>query len=362
MKAFEVFSEIFINAAIAHGFIIALFFRGVGNRVAHWMLTLLLIDLSLIVFRVHYLMYPLFDRLGANFFIIGPFLMLLAPLLFFFLRSIVEPGRGIGRGDFKHFVIFLVYMVVMLVILIVGTESSLNQLISQVVGSPWVFLVVQLGYYLTQANKLLKTHEQNMVNKLSNVEGMDASWLKVIIWIFVVIMVFVIVAVPSLIHGAGFRIYQMTSAWFYAVVLFFIGFKGVRQRVPLAAQVSTDGFGEKPTDQNLEIQQQALLDYLEQQKPFLNPELGLVDLAQQLNMSRNQLSYVINQGMGDNFYHFINGYRVEEVKKLIEADQKKQYNLLTLANDAGFNSKSSFNKVFKEITGLTPSEYRNGRN
>ena len=103
-----------------------------------------------------------------------------------------------------------------------------------------------------------------------------------------------------------------------------------------------------------------LLTYMRESKPYLNPELTLVDLARQTDIGRNQLSQVINAGIGDNFYHLINQYRIEEVKRLIDADTKKQYTLLALANDAGFRSKSSFNHIFKKETGLTPSQYRNG--
>lgn len=361
MKAFEVLSEIVINAAIAHGFVIALFYRGAGNRMAHWMLSLLLIDLSLIVFRVHYLMDPMMDVFGSHFIIIGPFLLLLGPFLYFYLRSIVQPGRGIERGDLKHFVIFAVYLVLIISIIIAGVESDYYQLISQVVGSPWVFLVVQLGFYLSQANKMLRAHKQNMINKFSNVEGMDASWLRLIIWVFVIIMAFVIIAMPSLIHGAGFGIFQTTSAWFYSLILFFIGFRGIRQRIPLASDLTADTATASSADDNLEKQKVALVEFIEKEKPYLNPELTLTDLAKQLGMGRNQLSSVINQGMGDNFYNFINGYRIEEVKRLIKEDLQKRHNLLSLANEAGFNSKSSFNKIFKDLTGLTPSEYRKGQ-
>jgi len=357
MKALEVLNEIIINAAIAQGFVMAFLFRGGSNRIAHLMLSLLLIDLSLIVFRVHYLMYPLFDILGTHFFITGPFLLLLGPFLFFYMRSIVQPGRGIDKSDFKHFIIFGVYVLFMISIVIAGPEGSYYDLIKQVIGSPWVFLVVQLGFYLATTNKMLKQHRANMINRYSNVEGMDASWLQYIIWVFVIIMVFVTIAIPSLIHGVGFDIYKTTSSLFYSVILFFIGFKGIRQKIPMEQEIAAESMSGSPDEQMAE-QKKTLLTYLESQRPYLNPELSLIDLAQQLDMSRNQLSSVINNGMGDNFYNFINGYRVEEVKRLIQQDAKRQYKIMTLASQAGFNSKSSFNKIFKEITGLTPSEYR----
>ena len=96
-------------------------------------------------------------------------------------------------------------------------------------------------------------------------------------------------------------------------------------------------------------------------KPYLNPDLTLTELAKQLTISRNQLSEVINTGVGDSFYNFINKYRIDEVKQLIKEDPTKRFKIMSLAYEAGFNSKSSFNNIFKKIMGLTPSAYRDGQ-
>ena len=97
---------------------------------------------------------------------------------------------------------------------------------------------------------------------------------------------------------------------------------------------------------------------MKEEKPYLQPDMSLVELAKNLEVNRNQLSHVINEGIGENFYHFVNGYRIEEVKKLIKEDDQRRYTLLALANTAGFKSKTSFNNFFKKSTGLTPTEYR----
>lgn len=70
------------------------------------------------------------------------------------------------------------------------------------------------------------------------------------------------------------------------------------------------------------------------------------------------MSHLINAGLGENFYDFINKYRVEEVKRLMADPQKQNYNLLGIALEAGFKSKSTFNLIFKRFTGLTPTEYK----
>lgn len=67
---------------------------------------------------------------------------------------------------------------------------------------------------------------------------------------------------------------------------------------------------------------------------------------------------LVNTYLGQNFYNFINKYRIEEVKKKLSEDNSKENNILTIALETGFNSKSTFNTVFKKIEGVTPSEYR----
>ena len=81
-------------------------------------------------------------------------------------------------------------------------------------------------------------------------------------------------------------------------------------------------------------------------------------LLHDLSVSRQNISQTINEVLGKNFYQLVNEYRVEEFKSLLQNAKWKKDTLLTLAMEAGFNSKSSFNRIFKEITGQTPSQYQ----
>lgn len=100
-------------------------------------------------------------------------------------------------------------------------------------------------------------------------------------------------------------------------------------------------------------------------KPYLDRELTIFNLSDQLQIPRHFLSEVINEHMGKNFYNLVNDYRVEEVKKRLEDPRFKHLTILAVAYDSGFNAKSSFNTIFKEKSGMTPSEYQktvNARN
>jgi AraC-like DNA-binding protein len=97
--------------------------------------------------------------------------------------------------------------------------------------------------------------------------------------------------------------------------------------------------------------------YMVIEKPYLNRELTIYDLSEQLKIPRHILSEVINEHMGKNFYNLVNDYRVEEVKERMNHENLQQLTILGIAYDSGFNSKSSFNTIFKEKTGFTPSEF-----
>lgn len=96
-----------------------------------------------------------------------------------------------------------------------------------------------------------------------------------------------------------------------------------------------------------------------EQKPFLKTEFSLPDLAQQLGTSVHTLSQSINEGLGKSFFEMVAEYRVDEAKKLLRG--MPNIKVEEIAEQVGYNSKSSFNTVFKKLTGSTPSEYRSGK-
>ncbi len=96
------------------------------------------------------------------------------------------------------------------------------------------------------------------------------------------------------------------------------------------------------------------------EKLFTQPELSLDDLAGRLSLSPNQLSQVINEQFGVNFWDYVNGYRIREVEAQLRRGVHRKQTLLAIALDAGFNSKASFNRAFKKFTGQTPSGYLEG--
>ena len=100
-----------------------------------------------------------------------------------------------------------------------------------------------------------------------------------------------------------------------------------------------------------------LLDYLRDEKPYLDNQLSLKSLAQALELHPNQLSWLINEKTGNNFNQFINAYRIEQFKQLAQDPANGHLSILGLAYESGFNSKTVFNTYFKKVTGVTPRQW-----
>ncbi|NKI31646.1 AraC family transcriptional regulator [Croceivirga thetidis] len=112
-------------------------------------------------------------------------------------------------------------------------------------------------------------------------------------------------------------------------------------------------------EEDLNKHKKSLSVFMKKMKPYLDPDLSQKDLAKKIGISSHHLSEVLNVGYNQNFYNFVNSYRILEAQKLIQEENYKDAKLVAIAFDSGFKSKTSFNRAFKSHTGKTPSEYKN---
>jgi AraC-like DNA-binding protein len=117
------------------------------------------------------------------------------------------------------------------------------------------------------------------------------------------------------------------------------------QQSPLLDEATAEAYAQK------------LLAFVQEESPYLNPSLSLRSLAEQVQIHPNQLSWLLNQHLGQNFNEFINHYRVEYFKRLATDPANAHISLLGLAYESGFNSKTVFNTYFKKEVGMTPGAF-----
>ncbi|WP_291870408.1 AraC family transcriptional regulator [Maribacter sp.] len=110
--------------------------------------------------------------------------------------------------------------------------------------------------------------------------------------------------------------------------------------------------------QDRELYMNRVLEYMEQEKPYLDFDLTQAELAKNLEINTHHLSEVLTLSFEQNFYNFINIYRIDNAQKMLKNPEFKNYKIEAIAYDSGFKSKASFNRVFKNTIGKTPSEFR----
>ena len=96
---------------------------------------------------------------------------------------------------------------------------------------------------------------------------------------------------------------------------------------------------------------------MKDQKPFLDPALNLARLSDQLDVTPEYLSKILNTHLNRSFFDFVNRYRTDEFKQRCQEGSSGKLTLMGMAYECGFNSKATFNRVFKNLTGVTPGEY-----
>ena len=224
-------------------------------------------------------------------------------------------------------------------------------------------------FYFVFTLILLQKHNLNIFNNFSTTENVNLEWLRKLVIVFGIIWTILITI--TLIHHV-FNLFSMvfcTDSLFIALSIFviLIGYFGLKQKVILGndfkEQQLLDKEKNKYSGSSLKEDEASkyskqLSEFMQSEKPYLNPDLTLQLLASQINITPHYLSQVINEQFKVNFFEYINQFRVEEVKARINNPKYKSFSLLGIAVDSGFNSKSAFNRVFKKFTNQTPSQYK----
>jgi AraC-like DNA-binding protein len=152
---------------------------------------------------------------------------------------------------------------------------------------------------------------------------------------------------------------SITSLFINLAFTLMVTYKGLAQSGSFSGIQGVPKYaGSRLTQADSEAIVQKLTSFMESEKPYLSLSASIEDLSDQLCLPARNLSQVIHTHFQQNFYDFINSYRIEEIKKRICEERYRNYTLVAIAYDAGFNSKSVFNAAFKKHTGMTPKEYK----
>lgn len=208
--------------------------------------------------------------------------------------------------------------------------------------------------------RLIAGYRRELKDQRSMIDGIDLDWIRRVWWA-IGLSVFVAAIVVSPLLGTveiPLKVSLAILFIFVSIQHFYVGWHGLAQIQVVNEPAISKSARPRLSASELSESMSALSRHMEEHRPYLKGELTLVELADQLGWSRYRLSAVLNEGVEKSFFDFINAYRVAEVKRQLREPKYRTVTLLSVALDAGFNSKTTFNTVFKKFEGMSPSQFR----
>ncbi len=273
------------------------------------------------------------------------------------------------RPDFKISKIYAWHIIIPIVYMLFQGIMYFNPSLQQALFIPSIVLILtQALFYTSLAYLSIRKHQKRIVLYSSDTSGINLNWLEyIILQIIVLSVMFVLhnIFISTTNLSLHINIIQLITVYFIAYHSFtqkeiFPVRQEQRETLILATNESDDNTNEKKkviSDEELKLYKDQLIQIMNDNKPYLDSEINLVRLSELLRVTPHQLSYIINTGFKVNFFQFVNGYRVEKAKELLQ-NGDEDLTMLAIAYEAGFNSKTAFNTTFKKLTRKTPSEFK----
>ena len=302
--------------------------------------------------------------------ITAPFPLFYGPLLYLYILHSIKNEKHLSKKDYLHFIPVLFSYIYMSKFYFFYSADEKRLVDIGKIDDFDVFSNVLLVAFIISgitysaySSQLLNKYKRLLDNNFSNTERIDLNWLRGFIWgVGLIFLTGIIIIVTRNLIGLTYLFNP--DYIFYSMIVFAIlalGYFGIRHQNIFVDNVIVEVV-EKEVYKRSGLKEEVakskhnnLLEIMDNQKPYLEPKLSLYTLAQILNITPNHLSQIINQFEQQNFNDFINKYRVEEF--IDKASQNTHFTFLALALESGFNSKSTFNAVFKKHKGLTPSQF-----
>lgn len=299
--------------------------------------------------------------------------VLLGPLIYFYTKANTQQSFRLAQRDLLHFIPFFIFMVVDWPVLASSGADKIAQFVliaEQGVYpmSKWERLakVLVSFFYFVLSARLTLRYQRHLSETSTHIDRSYAQWLLLFSSVLLVPLVIVAIVAITQYQLISISIFVFSFVVFIVMVYCIALLKPTLfHRFPNKMKMeSVDEIAQKKYESsNLRDGQKdamiaKLLDYVDNEKPYLEPELTLGELAERVGIPAHYLSQVINEKIEQSFGDFINGYRVEKAKAMLTDDKYSHFTIIATAYEAGFNSKTAFYEAFKKFTGTTPSKYR----
>ena len=354
---------------------ILLFYRS-GNKMANR-----LIGIFVLICGLHFSWSLIIDTNLADlfkpvFWVPYSYLLAIGPLLFFYTKALTTIDFKIDTKASFHFLPVLIEVLIQMVF--INSSIRSNTLVYDLPGF-LIFRIVEFAgtaisilLYGKQCLSLVKAHEAWAMANFSNQKDITLSWLSKLIKYLLVLWIFWLAFELSFFLFLQFQLHLLLVYLLLYILLGVITYSNYW--IAIQTLIKSDVLTEKksailPTDNanvysrltEAEIKRNAdaLSDLMQKEKLFLHETLSLRTLASKLQKDPNLVSYILNNFFQKSFYDYVNDFRIEEVKNKIDDPAYSHFKIVEIAYECGFNSKATFNRVFKKSTGKSPSEYKN---
>jgi AraC-like DNA-binding protein len=337
--------------------------------IVFFMISVVVVNLYLIVFRVEITIPQLL-------FFDDTFMFAYGPLLYLFTQSVLFKNYKLQKKSLVHFIPFFAGVSIVIGIILFVDTNSISETSNDLKNQQMTIYfrigeLLMLGHifcYLLKSkleikNVIGKTKELYSSFNLDNFKLLKFI-LNSFIILFVLALIHSLLPFMGILNGLLITLLLMILLMFYFVNSILL--KLLNQSAKTIGAITQGDFKEKGkyagsnlTPENLKIHMDALRKYMNDKQPYLDSELNMSSLSEELKMSSKLVSQVINEGFNCNFFDFINRQRVEVAKALFKNQMGNKLTIQEVMYDSGFNSKSSFNTAFKKFTKQTPTQYKN---
>lgn len=333
------------------------------NRKANRYLSILSFLLSLWLLDTFFRVADIFGQNPDLYFLPIYFSFAFGPFIYFYTLSITQTRKLSFREKFIHLLPAFLQGLLYTYLQVRNYEFRLFFWLE--IHKPYTydlelaFSFISLLAYLYLCRKHLKTYKVRIENNFSDIHKIALRWLNQLQWVLFLVSLFWLLETLARVTWGFYAATPLSSITMGAIIIL-IAVGGLLQ-IDLKATIRQTELVEEPQQIILTNEELNQLDTIQNtmmhDQLFLRPELSLKEFAAHLQLSTRETSRLINQGLQMSFIDFVNQYRVNHFKSIVTQDNVQHLSLLGIALESGFNSKATFNRVFKKMEGKSPSEF-----
>lgn len=282
--------------------------------------------------------------------------LLFGPTIYLFTRSSLTSSKYIN-SDLLHFVPAILYNMLVIYVFVIRVETPSPFWLTMIIIG--VGLLFNVCYYLLSLSVFFSFRKKVKEEVSFNIT--TQFFVNFLIAVGVCLLCWLALYVNGLLRFPLFTRTSWQIVWVsLSIVILFIAYYGMKnpELYKIAPQVTQKKYSNsKLTDEDLDDLKIKLDRIMISKKPYLNRKLLKSELASLLEVNNPDIARLLNERIGMNFYEFVNFHRIKEFIQLTKTKELEHLTLFGIAQEAGFNSKSTFNKAFKQLMGTTPKDY-----